>query len=89
MPQTITIQKSVVAMQLGLKKSVEQIAAHYGVTEKEMKDVMVQFGLAKARKPKNEPAYTINAVNDVDGNTEELPTIPYVPEGGELAFVGN
>lgn len=78
----IEIKKSQVVLLKSLGKNTADIAAKYGVTIKEMNEVLEQFGMTKTRLPKPEPTYYVTAVDDVadvvglSNNTNDVPTSP-------------
>jgi hypothetical protein len=77
MSRIIEIKKSQVAFLRGLNKTVEQMCSHFGVTEKEMKAALTEFGFIKTRKPKNyvEPEYVVKTINDVYDDPNETETV--------------
>lgn len=66
-PRVITITKSRLAAFRGLGYTRSQIATEYGVTQQEVYQAMVEFGMVKARTEKtNLPSYIIQTVNDIE-----------------------
>ena len=63
--KTITIKRSEMAQLKGLGATLEQMSTHFGVTNKEMKEALIEGGLIKGRKRQAaEPAYVIEYVDD-------------------------
>lgn len=48
--KTIEIKKSDLALYKSLGKTEEEIASVFGITSKEVKEAMMEFGLTKGRK---------------------------------------
>lgn len=64
---TITVKKSNIAMLKGLKKTNAEIGECFGITEKEVQETLVSFGLVKAKGRKvPEKAYSIELVDDME-----------------------
>lgn len=63
---TISIKKSTLSTYRGLGLTSTEIAAKYGITEKEVKSALETFGLVKKRAGAKvkEVAYVINLVDD-------------------------
>ena len=65
-PRVIVITKSRLAALRGLGYTRAQIATEYGITQQEVYQAMVEFGMVKARTEKvNLPSYIIETVNDI------------------------
>lgn len=62
--KTINVKKTELALYKALGKTEEQIAANYGITVKQVKEGMVQFGLTKSRKPVKTDGYVVNFIDD-------------------------
>ena len=77
MSRIIEIKKSQIAFLRGLGKSPERMCQHFGVTDKEMRSVLTEFGFIKTRKSKNyvEPEYVIKTVNDVEEESTSANTV--------------
>jgi hypothetical protein len=76
---TIVIKKSTVAAYRGVGKDVDFMAEKFGITTKEMNEVLVGFGMKAVRSKKVvEPTYVINPIDDM--SEEVLVTHP-----GEMA----
>jgi len=64
--RTITIKKSTVAQLKGVGINVDTMATRFGITVKEMNEVLVGFKMKPGRSKKvNEPVYEINPVDDM------------------------
>lgn len=72
--RTIEIKKSAVVLYKSLGKTNEEMASKFGVTNKEMQEVLITFGLVKSRKPRVEAAYVINTIDDVAALENEFTT---------------
>jgi hypothetical protein len=63
---TIEIKKSTVAAYRGVGKDVDFMAEKFGITTKEMNEVLVGFGMKAVRSKKVvEPTYIIKPVDDM------------------------
>jgi hypothetical protein len=62
--KTIDISQTAVAALRAYKTDIRTMADHFGITIKEMRDVLVSFGFAKPTK--NTVDYVINPIFDFD-----------------------
>lgn len=65
----IEIKKSIVAQKRGLGKTTEQMAVDFGITKKEMREVLVTFGFMKPIKVAKSPEYEVITNNDIPEET--------------------
>ncbi len=65
----IQIKKSIVAQKRGLGKTTEQMAVDFGITKKEMREVLVTFGFMKPIKVAKSPEYEVVTINDITEET--------------------
>jgi hypothetical protein len=73
--KTITIKKSNVALLLQTGKTNEEVAAIYGITVNEVKDLKLQFGFTKFRGNKVAKEYAINLIDDSQEVINSLNTV--------------
>lgn len=79
---TIEIKKSELALYKALGKTEEEIASKFGITVKEVKETMMEFGLSKARKaPKT---YQIVLVDDTTTVLKDFKTEVSEPQTNEV-----
>jgi hypothetical protein len=87
--KTITIKKSVVAAYKGVGVTVDVMAKRFGITTKEMNEVLVGFGM-KAGRTKKVATYEVVPVDDMAedlasttvNSTEPEVTEPAMSEAG-------
>ena len=80
MATVIKISQSAVALLRGMGKDLPTMAAKFKITEKEMRDVLEDFGMLKSRAKKVvEPAYVIELEYDMN-EIEEAESLEKVSE---------
>lgn len=78
--KTITIKRSNIALLNATGKTNEEIAAIYGITVAEVKDLKVTFGFTKSRTTKKSKEYTIDLVDDTKEVIDSITTKELTPE---------
>ncbi len=84
--KTIDISQTAVAALRAYKTDIRTMADHFGITIKEMRDVLVRFGFAKPTKTTVD--YVINPIFDFDIKRVEVAdittSVTNFVEGGEI-----
>jgi hypothetical protein len=82
---TINISQKEVAAMRAYKTDVKTMAEHFGISIKDMRDVLVKFGFAKPTKTTTD--YTINLNFDfVVNKVDDLPSIDSLPVNNNLNY---
>lgn len=82
---TINISQKEVAAMRAYKTDVKTMAEHFGISIKDMRDVLVKFGFAKPTKTTTD--YTINLNFDfVVNKVDDLPSIDSLPVNNTLNY---
>lgn len=82
--RTINISQKEVAAMRAYKKDIKTMAEHFGISLKDMRDVLVKFGFAKPTKTTTD--YTINLDFDFVVKTETLPDVESLPVNNNLSY---